>query len=132
MLLTTLLLDTHVLLWWDVDPGRLSQRAAAAVVEADELAVSGHTWYELAWLVENGRVELDLPLASWLNDLNLQVRTVGLTPAIALTAARLPEPFPRDPADRVIYGTALDRGWQLVTKDSRLREHPAGRPVTVW
>lgn len=132
MLLTTLLLDTHVLLWWDMDPDRLSERASVAVSSADELAVSGHTWYELASLVENGRLVVDLPLASWLSDLSLQVRTVGLTPAIALTAVRLPETFPRDPADRVIYATALDRGWQLVTKDVRLREHPADRPVTIW
>ncbi|MDQ3106881.1 MAG: PIN domain-containing protein [Actinomycetota bacterium] len=37
-----------------------------------------------------------------------------------------------DPADRLIYATALELGCQLVTKDQRLRQHPAARRVAVW
>jgi PIN domain nuclease of toxin-antitoxin system len=44
----------------------------------------------------------------------------------------LPEAFPGDPADRLIYATAIEHGWQLVTKDRRLHDHPHLRPITVW
>ena len=35
-------------------------------------------------------------------------------------------------ADRLIYATAVEHGWQLVTKDNRLRRHRHPRSVTVW
>ena len=31
-----------------------------------------------------------------------------------------------------IYATAVKRGWELVTKDRRLRNHRHPRPVTIW
>lgn len=49
-------------------------------------------------------------------------------PAIAATAVGLPDTFPGDPADRLIYATAVERGWRLVTKDRRLRDHPTPGP----
>lgn len=57
---------------------------------------------------------------------------VGITPSVAATAVALPSSFPGDPADRLIYATAIEHGWRLVTKDRRLRSHRHPRPVTVW
>ncbi|MGH9920781.1 MAG: PIN domain-containing protein, partial [Nitrososphaerales archaeon] len=37
-----------------------------------------------------------------------------------------------DPADRIIYATAVENGWQLVTKDDRLRDHRHPRQITLW
>jgi PIN domain nuclease of toxin-antitoxin system len=72
------------------------------------------------------------PARSWLEQLAAQVRTVGVTPAIADTAVSLPGSFPGDPADRLIYATAIERGWRLVTKDRKLRAHRYPRPVALW
>lgn len=55
-----------------------------------------------------------------------------LTPAIAATAVGLPARFPRDPADRIIYATAIENGWQLITKDRRMRSHRHPRSLAVW
>jgi PIN domain nuclease of toxin-antitoxin system len=55
-----------------------------------------------------------------------------LTPAIAATAVSLPTSFPGDPADRLIYATAVEHGCRLVTKDRRLRGHRHARPLTLW
>jgi PIN domain nuclease of toxin-antitoxin system len=129
---TTLLLDSHVVHWWSAEPRRLSRAAARALEGAEELAVAAVSWYELAWLAENGRVAVSLPARAWLAELSGHVRTAPLTPAIAATAASLPEAFPSDPADRLIYATAIENGWRLVTKDRRLREHPHPRPLTLW
>lgn len=130
--MTTLLLDTHVVHWWSSEPGRLSGAARRALEGADELAVAAISWYELAWLAEKGRVAATLPVRAWLAELSGYVRTTPLTPAIAATAAALPEAFPPDPADRLIYATAIENGWRLVTKDRRLREHPHPRPLALW
>jgi len=129
---TTLLLDSHVVQWWSAEPKRLSRAAASALGGADELAVSAISWFELGWLAAHGRIVVSIPIRSWLEELASRVRTVAITTAIADTAVALPASFPGDPADRLIYATAVERGWQLVTKDARLREHVHPRPLTVW
>ena len=131
--MTTLLVDTHALQWWSAEPRRLSTPALEALEGADELAVAAITWYELAWLARHGRISVDLPIATWLAGLASAVRTVALSPSIAATAVTLPESFPGDPADRLIYATAIEHGWRLVTEDARLRKHK-GSPATrtIW
>ena len=130
--MTTVLLDTHVVQWWSAEPERLSRRAGAALTGADELAVAGVTWYELARLATHGRIHLAVPVTAWLDRLADDVRTIGITPAIAAAAAALPASFSGDPADRLIYATAVENGWSLVTQDQRLRGHPHPRKVTLW
>ena len=130
--MTTVLLDSHVLHWWSAEPDRLSAVARTAVLEADELAVASITWFELAWLADHERINVSIPISTWLEGLSAQVRTVGTTPAIALAAVALPSSFPGDPADRLIYATAVEHGWPLVTKDRRLRDHRHPRPLAVW
>jgi PIN domain nuclease of toxin-antitoxin system len=126
------MLDTHVVQWWSAEPERLSAAAATAVSEAQELAVSAISWFELAWLAEHERIRVSIPIRSWLEQLGAQVRTLSVTPAIADTAVSLPSSFPGDPADRLIYATAIEHGWRLVTKDDKLRGHRHPRPITVW
>jgi PIN domain nuclease of toxin-antitoxin system len=130
--MTTVVLDTHVIHWWSAEPQRLSRAARATVTAADELAVADISWFELAWLATHDRIALAVPVASWLQGLAAQVRTLVITPAIAAAAVALPKSFPGDPADRLIYATAVERGARLVTKDKRLRDHRHPRPVTVW
>jgi PIN domain nuclease of toxin-antitoxin system len=75
---------------------------------------------------------LAVPIRSWLEGLAGDVRSVSTTPAIAATAVALPASFAGDPADRLIYATAIEHGWELVTKDRRLRQHRHPRPIVVW
>ena len=126
------LLDSHVLHWWSAEPNRLSRKATAAISNADELAVAAITWFELAWLASHDRIAVNVPGRTWLEELSADVRTIGITPAIADLAATLPASFPGDPADRLIFATSIDRGWPLVTNDRRLRDHPYPRKLTVW
>jgi hypothetical protein len=55
-----------------------------------------------------------------------------LTPAIAETALSLPSSFRGDPADRLIYATAIEHGSRLITKDHKLRAHPHPQTVALW
>jgi PIN domain nuclease of toxin-antitoxin system len=129
---TTVVLDSHVVHWWSAEPNRISRPAARALSEADELAVAAITWFELAWLARRERIVVTIPIRSWLEHLAAQVRTVPLTPAIAATAVSLPSTFPGDPADRLIYATAIEHGWRLITKDRKLRTHRHPKPLALW
>ncbi len=130
--MSAILLDTHVVHWWSAEPKRVSAPARKALAEADDLAVAAISWYELAWLARHDRIVVNVPIRSWLQGLAAQVRTIGVTPAIADTAVALPSSFPRDPADRLIYATAVEHGLELVTKDRAIRDHDHPRSVTVW
>lgn len=126
------LLDTHALHWWSSEPERVSRPARRALEATDELLIAAISWYELAWLARRGRIVLDVPVRSWLQELTAQVRTIGFNAAIADTAVALPDPFPRNPADRLIYATAIEQGLKLITKDREIREHDKPRSLVVW
>jgi PIN domain nuclease of toxin-antitoxin system len=130
--LTAVLLDSHVVHWWSAEPHRVSETASEVLTEADELAIAAITWWELAWLARNERIVVAIPMRSWLGELAARVRTIPLTPAIGETAVSLPSSFPSDPADRLIYATAVEHGLRLVTKDRKLLAHRHPHAVAVW
>lgn len=130
--MAAVLLDTHVVHWWSAEPKRVSSAGRKVLEGADELVVAAISWYELAWLARHERIAVTVPIRSWLDGLAAQVRTIGVTPAIADTAVGLPASFPGDPADRLIYATAIEHGLELVTKDRAIRDHDKPRSLTVW
>jgi PIN domain nuclease of toxin-antitoxin system len=94
--------------------------------------VAAISWWELAWLATHERITLALPVRSWLQRLADGVLTVPMTPSVAASAVALASSFPGDPADRLIFATAVEHGWPLVTKDRRIPAHRHTRPVAVW
>ena len=122
-----LLLDTHVLLWWLNDSGRLSAGQRDALGRAGEkppLLVSDISLWEVAMLHSLDRIRLAMPLRDWLSKAIAPplVRTLGISPAIATEVAALPDSFHRDPADRIIVATARVLGATLLTQDRRIVE----------
>jgi len=120
----SLLLDTHALLWWQAGSDRLSPRARRLIDTAPRLFLSAISLFELAQLVDRGRVALDRPTQIWVHDLLADgiVTIAELTPAIAVAAAQLDE-FTGDHADRIIYATAVHNQLTLVTKDDHLADY---------
>ncbi|MGC1853664.1 MAG: PIN domain-containing protein [Solirubrobacterales bacterium] len=130
--MAAVLLDTHVVHWWSAESKRVSAPARKTLENADELMVAAISWYELAWLAKHERIVVNIPIRSWLQGLAAQLRTIGVTPAIADTATALPSSFPGDHADRLIYATAIEHGFGLVTKDRAIRDHDRPRSLTIW
>lgn len=119
------LLDTHVVLRWLEDKGRLSAGQAGAIRDVDgsqPLLVSDVSLWEIATLFELGRIALAIPLRDWLERAVAPplVRRVGVSPAVAAEVAALPASFHRDPADRILVATARVFGATLVTADRRI------------
>ncbi len=129
-----IVLDTHVWLWWVAAPDRLSPPAREAIDRADEIGIPAVCAWEVAMLVERGRVRLDRPAARWTRaalDQDQRTNELPLTAAIAVRAAALgADGLHGDPADRFIYATARAHDAPLVTRDAALRSHDPQH--TVW
>jgi PIN domain nuclease of toxin-antitoxin system len=80
---------------------------------------------ELARKAERGKLVLDRATDEWIaGALSYPgVRLVPLAVDIALASVRLPEPFHRDPTDRVIVATSRVLGLPLLTSDRAIRAY---------
>lgn len=106
-----ILLDTHVLVWGVEENHHLGPSAFAAIdreLSAASVKVSAITPWEIAMLVEKGRLLLRRELSDWMSAVQALegVEIVALTPDIAVESVRLPGIFHADPADRIIVATA--------------------------
>ncbi len=119
--------DTCVLLFDALEPHRIPSKARAVLEEADRagaLACSDVTFWEVATLVANGRLQPPAPLQVFLENL-VSLRDVAVLPVTPEIAARsVTLGLHRDPADRLIAATAAVHGARLLTADDRLRHVP--------
>lgn len=120
------LLDTHVLVWWlcrdpRLDPGKRTL-LNAEVQQGTAVGFSDFTLWEIALLGTRGRLQLAASIDFFLDSIagRPDLVVVPVDHRIALDSVRLPDPFPRDPADRVIAATARTRGLKLVTQDGAI------------
>ena len=123
-----IVLDTHIWVWWVHGDERLT-RTQAEVIKANEtdvIGVSAISCWEIAKLVEYGRLELPCSLEEWFEEALSYpgICLLELTPEIAIESTQLPGEFHRDPADQMIVATARVYGCPLVTSDGRLLEYP--------
>lgn len=125
-----IVLDTHAWVWWVGQTGDLSPVAERAISEAEQIGVCTISCWEVAMLVARGRLELTLEVGRWVEAALAMPRVVELQ-LDAGTAARAGgldrEKFPGDPADRIIYATALERGTRLVSRDTNITDFDPAR-----
>ena len=117
-----LLLDTHVLLWLVAGDPQLGVRARVAIDQAwqsDPLGVSAISFWEAAWLQDQGRIQLAKKLERWRGELLAQgLIEIPVNGQIGIRAVSLAH-FHADPADRLIVATAL-AGHRLLTADRQM------------
>jgi len=96
-----ILLDTHIWVWWVHGDEKLSPDQLEVIQSNEEgiIGISAISLWEVAKLVENGRLELPVSLEKWFAQaLNYPgVRVIDLTPEIATESTRLPGEFHKDP-----------------------------------
>ena len=116
-----IVLDTHIWVWWVHGDERLSPTQLEFIQdnEAGIIGISAISLWEIAKLVEHGKLELQIPLEKWFTQaLNYPgVQIIELTPEIATESTCLPGEFHRDPADQIIVATARELGATVVSAD---------------
>lgn len=130
-----IVLDTHTLVWWVSGDPLLSKKARTAIERErpdGDIIVSSITAWEIAMLVERGKLVLSMDVGNWLSTV-AQIDAVSFLPVdveVATKSVDLPGDFHKDPADRMIVATARKLAVPLVTKDDKIRAYPHVK--TIW
>lgn len=124
----TLVLDTHVFLWF-YEGIRISKRVGRRIeasAEAGNLFIGAMTPWEIAIGARTGRIRLKGNVLQWIET---AVRAIGagvvpIEPAVAVDAVDLPGDWQHaDPVDRLLVATARHLDATLVTADSKILDY---------
>ncbi|WP_096595163.1 PIN domain-containing protein [Calothrix sp. NIES-2098] len=121
-----IVLDTCALIWWSLDPARLSQRAKEICdrMERDKngLVPSIAIW-EISIKIKNQKLDLGVNLNEYLAALKKSsvVEIVPIDENIWLESVRL-EWTHRDPVDRVVVALAKTHQAAIITADKEIAD----------
>jgi PIN domain nuclease of toxin-antitoxin system len=121
-----LLLDTHIVLWLDSGDDRLRPSTRNLIEtcwqNGGTIFLSAITAWEIAVLVDTGRIELDCPVDAWVQRFldRPGIRGVPLEHHAAARSYHIHHLEHRDPADRLLIATAIELHCPLVTYDERV------------
>ncbi len=124
------LLDTSSLIFWTLDRDRLSNAAAQAIADADRIALSAISIWEIGIKVKKEQLVIPVSIREFTDRLE-QVDRVEILPVCARTWIRNLELDwdHRDPADRTIVATAGLNACPIVTSDAIIQAYYA---QTIW
>ena len=118
-----IVIDTHTWIWWVSGSKKLPRRVQRKLDGADALGVCAISCWEVAMLVQRGRLKLDREARTWIEKaLSVPgIELLAVDAEIAIDTAELPD-FGGDPADRMIVATARKHEAPLATADARIAD----------
>jgi PIN domain nuclease of toxin-antitoxin system len=124
------LVDTHTLIWWMVDPARLSKEAAATFADTgSRILISAVVAWELAIKINAGKIQPSSLLLGLDGAFAKQTFTeLPISLEHAVKAGLLPLHH-RDPFDRLLVSQALVLGLPIVSADRTLDAYGVRR---IW
>lgn len=117
-----LLLDTHVLIWWD-EGRRLATEARRAIADADSVYVSAASAWEIAIKTGLGRLRPIRTVEQAVDESGFL--ELPVTFRHAERVGKLP-PHHRDPFDRLLIAQADVEELTLVTRDAVFARYGVG------
>ena len=125
-------LDSHVLLWWALDPEKLSDQARDYCQRMTVHAgcVSAISIWELGLKVKNGHLDIGISIEEFTRRIKRtgEIEIVPVDETVWMKNQEL-EWDHRDPADRTIVATAILRGVPLLTKDEAIRSFAPAKAI---
>jgi PIN domain nuclease of toxin-antitoxin system len=123
--MTSLVLDTHVLLWSLLEPEIISKAVKQKISVAQregKLVICSISLWEIAMLNHKKRINVYEPIKNFLKSItNIDGLAVSdLSSEIAAESILLMDDFHGDPADRIIVATTKILGATLLTRDKKI------------
>ncbi|MDE2807694.1 MAG: type II toxin-antitoxin system VapC family toxin [Gemmatimonadota bacterium] len=117
-----IVLDTSALVFWTLNRDRLSRTAAQAISDADRIALSSISIWEIGIKVKKEQLSIPISIQEFTDKLE-QIDRLDILPVDVQTWIKNLELDwdHRDPADRTIVATASLHACPLVTSDSAIR-----------
>lgn len=125
-----IVLDTSALIFWTLDPQRLSPKAKQAIEQADRILISSISIWEIALKVKHQKLDIPLPINEYVDRLR-QLRSLEILAVdIQTWLDNVDLPWDhRDPADRTIVALAARNNCPLITSDEMIANFFA---KTIW
>lgn len=118
-----LLLDTHALLWWLSDDGRLGQGPRTLIADpGNDILVSVVSLWEIVVKLRVGKLEADIGAIERAIARD-GFQRLAITPAHLVVLADLPLHH-RDPFDHLLIAQALDEDALFVSEDQNMPLYP--------
>ena len=119
-----LLLDTHVLLWFQAGDPSLPKAAEQAIrSQANEAFVSMVSFWEIGLKYSIGKLPLRMPLDAFfatITEAPFQILTLDSPHIVAASALPLHH---RDPFDRMLIAQARYEGMHIITVDAQIKSY---------
>lgn len=116
----SLLLDTHVVLWWLADDSELPDEIKIRLDHEPDVRVSAATLWEIASKQALGKITGPADLPERVRGSGF--RELPISFGHAMTVGRLPM-IHRDPFDRMLVAQARCEGLTLVTRDPHCQQY---------
>ncbi len=120
-MMSSVVIDTHILIWDQLDPKRISKKARKAL----DLAEKNHkiilceiSLWEISILMKKRRLVIDMSYLDFIDQV-LQTKTYqlqGMNAEIAFLGTEI-DIDTKDPADRIIAATSIVLGLPLISAD---------------
>lgn len=119
--MTTLLLDTSVVLWWTTSSPRIPDSIGREIRNpSNVIMVSAATAWEVGIKQAKGKLRVDADFVESVERGGMRWIPIGAT--VATKAASLPAHH-NDPFDRLLVAQAIHDGSRLVTPDRTIRAY---------
>jgi PIN domain nuclease of toxin-antitoxin system len=125
LVMSKLLLDTHILIWSLTKSDELSPEVKEVIksAKADKsLYLSSISLWEIAMLAQKQRISVYRRIADFLQTIeNIRgLNILQITANIAAESVTLPGDIHNDPADRIIIASCREISATLVTRDQKI------------
>lgn len=118
-----MLLDTHILLWFQLEPDKLSQKEQDEIIYAHDtgrLYMSAISFWEVALLSRHQRISLQRPFDKWRDMTQETIKVIDINADIAVESIYLRDCEHKDPADLFIIATSRVHDLPLMTYDKKI------------
>lgn len=132
--MSSIIIDTHILIWDQLDPKRVSKKARRAIELAEEnhkIILCEISLWEISILMKKRRLVLDMSYLEFMDEV-LQTKNYqlhGMNAEIAFLGSEI-DIETKDPADRIIAATSIVLGLPLISADHFMQQSTEVK--TIW